>query len=193
MKLFASLYLFAIIAIAVAAPVADAEVKPNTVSPQQLDSRIFDMLVLPDDFDMNHPAFNLTYMESLGLNEPTPKLPAEVLSNVRRSHLSYMSVFHDKLSCKRNDAFNSALAEDITGSVRTQICGRHNVCIDCRYIAAAAIEVANRCPGPRSFGTAKGYKHATQGDLEMIVRFLKDPNFHGNDYWQLPKNKVPYY
>jgi hypothetical protein len=187
MKLFASLYLFAIIAIAVAAPVADVEVKPDADSPKQLDSGIFDMLVLPDDFDMNHSALNLTYMESLGLNDQRPELPAEVLSSVRRSHLSYMSVFHDKLSCKRNDAFNSALAEDIKGSVRSlhdkkdtwccqqnkgfscnnvtryktaiaQICGRHNVCIDCRYIAAAAIEVATRCPGPRSFGTAKGYK-----------------------------------
>jgi hypothetical protein len=160
MKLFASLYLFAIIAIAVAAPVADAEVKPDADSPKQLDSGIFDMLVLPDDFDMNHSALNLTYMESLGLNELRPELPAEALSSVHRPHLSYMSVFYDKLSCKRNDAFNSALAEDINGSVRSlhdkkdtsccqqnkgfscnnvtwyktaiaQICGRHNVCIDC--------------------------------------------------------------
>lgn len=187
MKLFASLYLFAKIALVLAAPVADVEVKPDDDSPKKLDGGILDLLVLPGDVDMNHSILNSTHIQSLDHNDGKLEPPTEDVSSTSHSHYSFMTNFHDILSCKRNDAFNSAIADDIKASVQSlhdkqntwccqqnrgfsctnvtryktsivQICGKQNVCIDCRYIAAAAIEVVNRCPGPRSFGTAKGYK-----------------------------------
>lgn len=186
--LFHSLIIFALLRVAVAAslPLAgghDAEELPRGVKVTW--TEFGPALILPDDFDVSHPAFNTTaLLELKEANKPIPQIPGIPSLSKIKANGPAGAIEKGVLTCETSsgspntidvyrlveifDGFpdiqmccNSAPGQctrmTVVGTAATSICNwkGHNSCIPCATASTALYLIANRCNSAQ--GKAGGY------------------------------------